>query len=78
MMASTPPSSSVLASATVVALEMTKIPACLMACTIWEGGKPKWKLTICGFARRSIARCSLLTSLAAPLGWGTAPIPLAS
>ena len=41
-------------------------------------GKPKWKLTISGSARNSIARCSALTSLAAPFGSGTGPRPFAS
>ena len=78
MIASTPRCSSVRASATVVALEMMKMPASLMACTTSSGGKPKWKLTISGLARISIARCSALTSLAAPFGSGTGPRPLAS
>jgi hypothetical protein len=78
MMASTPLSSSILASATVVALEMMKMPASLMALMTSGGGSPKWKLTICGFALVSIDRCSRLTSLAAAVGWGTAPKPFAS
>jgi len=75
MMASAPQASNVRASATVVALEMMKIPALLIACTISGAGKPKWKLTISGFARSSMPKCSRVTSLAAPLGWGTGPRP---
>ena len=78
MIASTPRRSNSLASATVVALQIVKIPAVLMASITSVPGRPKWKLTICGLARRTMARCSRLTSLAAPTGCGTAPRPLAS
>jgi hypothetical protein len=46
MTASTPHCSSIFASATVVALQMTKMPALLIACMTSGPGKPKWKLTI--------------------------------